>query len=61
MEALQSAAYHAALESNDPVFHSYLYDWFIDNGRTEELLQVRLFITVHSEYLKVVPDPNAVY
>jgi len=47
-EALQSAAYHAALESDDPVFHSYLYDWFINNGRTEELLQIRTpFIEGH--------------
>ncbi|KAF8328804.1 Non-repetitive/WGA-negative nucleoporin C-terminal-domain-containing protein [Cantharellus anzutake] len=47
-EVFQSAAYHAALESDDPVFHSHLYNWFISHGRTEELLQIRTpFIEGH--------------
>lgn len=39
-ELIQTTAYRLALDSSDPVFHSYLYDWFVANGRTDILLDV---------------------
>ena len=40
-DALRTGAYNAALASNDAAFHSRLYDWFIEKGRTDQLLGVR--------------------
>lgn len=39
-EVSQSAAYRLALDSADPIFHSYLYDWFLSTGRTDVILDV---------------------
>ncbi|KDQ20540.1 hypothetical protein BOTBODRAFT_26554 [Botryobasidium botryosum FD-172 SS1] len=48
LESLQENAYRLALDSDDPVFHSYLYDWFIKRGRTDQLLEIRSnFIESH--------------
>ncbi|KAF8309759.1 nucleoporin-domain-containing protein [Clavulina sp. PMI_390] len=49
----QDAAYRLALDSADPIFHSYLYDWFVAKGRTDLLLDIRTpFI---EEYLRREP------
>lgn len=40
-EVAQTTAYRLALDSDDPIFHSYLYDWFVSNNRTDLLLEVR--------------------
>jgi nuclear pore complex protein Nup155 len=45
-EVTRATAYRMALESEDPIFHSYLYDWFISNGRTDLLLEVRRLASV---------------
>jgi nuclear pore complex protein Nup155 len=39
-EAVRKNAYQLALGSDDPVFHSELYDWLVKQGRTDDLLEV---------------------
>ena len=41
LEVISQAAYRIAIGSQDPVFHSHLYDWLIKRGAAEELLEVR--------------------
>ncbi|KZS96128.1 nucleoporin [Sistotremastrum niveocremeum HHB9708] len=38
-EAISQAAYRSAIGSQDPVFHSHLYDWLIKRGSADELLE----------------------
>ncbi|GJJ09444.1 hypothetical protein Clacol_003667 [Clathrus columnatus] len=40
-EAARTRAYQLAFESQDQIFHSFFYDWLINRGMTEELLQYR--------------------
>lgn len=40
MEGVRSHAYDVAFSSEDPVFHSHLYDWLIDRGMADALLEV---------------------
>lgn len=39
-DAARTRAYQLAFESQDQAFHSFFYDWLIDRGMTEELLEV---------------------
>jgi hypothetical protein len=40
IEAVRSAAYEFALGADDEAFHSTLYDWLIERGLADELLDV---------------------
>lgn len=42
-EIVSQTAYRTAIGSQDPVFHSHLYDWLIKRGSAEDLLEVSLF------------------
>jgi nuclear pore complex protein Nup155 len=39
-DAARTRAYQLAFESQDQAFHSFFYDWLIERGMTEELLEV---------------------
>jgi nuclear pore complex protein Nup155 len=39
-EAIQVLAYQLALASEDELFHSAFYDWLINEGLADELLEV---------------------
>lgn len=39
-ESLRSLAYELAFSSEDEVFHSILYDWLIERGLADQLLEV---------------------
>jgi Non-repetitive/WGA-negative nucleoporin C-terminal len=39
-DAARTRAYQLAFESQDYAFHCFFYDWLIDRGMTEELLEV---------------------
>ena len=39
-EAVADAAYQTALRSKDAIFHSTLYDWLVERGSADELLDV---------------------
>ena len=39
-ERVRSHAYELAFESEDEMFHSTLYDWLIQRGMADELLEV---------------------
>jgi nuclear pore complex protein Nup155 len=41
LEAVRSHAYELAFSSEDEMFHSTMYDWLIDRGVADELLEVR--------------------
>jgi nuclear pore complex protein Nup155 len=43
-EAVRKNAYQLALGSDDPVFHSELYDWLVKQGRTDDLLEVGAYV-----------------
>ncbi|WVQ84070.1 hypothetical protein IAT38_006215 [Cryptococcus sp. DSM 104549] len=50
----RSEAYAAAIESNDQLFHFYLYDWHVERGLQEQLLE---FDTPYIEqYLKLTTN-----
>ncbi|TDL28525.1 nucleoporin [Rickenella mellea] len=40
-DEVRSHAYDVALSSEDPVFHSHLYEWLIDRGAADALLEIR--------------------
>ncbi|CAL1695590.1 unnamed protein product [Somion occarium] len=40
-ETVRSHAYELAFASDDEIFHSTLYDWLIDRGLADELLEMR--------------------
>ena len=40
-DRLRSEAYQKALGSEDPLFHSCLYEWFIGKEMTDQLLEIR--------------------
>ncbi|KAG9098896.1 hypothetical protein FS749_002674 [Ceratobasidium sp. UAMH 11750] len=47
-DAVRKNAYQLALASDDPMFHSELYDWLVKQGRTDDLLEIRTpFIEDH--------------
>ncbi|KAG6912027.1 hypothetical protein DXG01_000275 [Tephrocybe rancida] len=47
-EAVRSHAYELAFASEDEVFHSTLYDWLIDRGLADDLLEMRpTFLEAH--------------
>ena len=35
---------HQALQTDDELFHVALYDWLVDQGLTERLLEVGFFV-----------------
>jgi nuclear pore complex protein Nup155 len=39
-QAIRTAAYELALQADDEVFHSVFYDWLVERGLTDELLDV---------------------
>jgi nuclear pore complex protein Nup155 len=40
-EAVRNHAYELAFASDDEMFHSVLYDWLIERGLADDLLEVR--------------------
>ncbi|EJD04002.1 nucleoporin [Fomitiporia mediterranea MF3/22] len=42
-EEVRSLAYELSLSSEDPVFHSHLYEWMVKQGMTDRLLELRPF------------------
>ena len=46
-DAARTRAYQLAFESQDQVFHSFFYDWLINRGMTEELLEVSIYLSCH--------------
>lgn len=40
LERLRFGAYDAVMASTDPLFHSFLYDWFVVKQRQDQLLEV---------------------
>lgn len=40
LEEVRNHAYDTAFSSDDPVFHSHLYDWMVRQGMTDALLEV---------------------
>lgn len=48
MEYYKSITFRRAIESDDPVFHSCLYDWLLSQGYTDTLLDIQSpFIEAH--------------
>jgi nuclear pore complex protein Nup155 len=43
---VRSHAYELAFASEDEMFHSTLYDWLIEKGLADELLEVRAHSTI---------------
>lgn len=39
-EEIRSHAYEVAFSSEDPIFHSKLYDWMVKGGMSDALLEV---------------------
>lgn len=39
-DQLRSNAYARALQSDDELFHTYLYDWYLSRGLSDQLLEV---------------------
>lgn len=39
-EAVRTHAFELAFASDDEIFHSALYDWFIERGMVDDLLEV---------------------
>ena len=47
LEEVRNHAYDTAFSSEDPIFHSHLYDWMVRQGMTDALLEVKIpFFTV---------------
>lgn len=44
LDAVRMNAYQLAVASDDEMFHSIFYDWFIDRGFTDDLLRVRAIL-----------------
>ncbi|KAG9222729.1 hypothetical protein CCMSSC00406_0004643 [Pleurotus cornucopiae] len=42
-EAVRTHAFELAFASDDEIFHSALYDWFIEHGMVDDLLELRPF------------------
>lgn len=42
-ENIRDFAYSTAFATEDPAFHSHLYDWLIERGMADVLLTVSLF------------------
>jgi hypothetical protein len=40
LERLRFGAYDSVMASTDPLFHSFLYDWFVVKQRQDQLLEV---------------------
>ena len=43
-ETVRTHAYELAFSSTDEMFHSKMYDWLIDRGLADELLEVGLHV-----------------
>ena len=43
-EAVRNHAYELAFASDDEMFHSVLYDWLIERGLADDLLEVRYLL-----------------
>lgn len=43
LETVRSRAYELALQSEDEMFHSTMYDWLIERQLADDLLEVRGF------------------
>lgn len=46
-ETVRGHAYELAFASEDEMFHSTLYDWLIERGMADELLEVRQSISLY--------------
>ena len=44
LEDVRNHAYQLAFASEDPMFHSQLYDWMVERGMTDTLLEVRYYL-----------------
>lgn len=40
IEEIRNHAYDLAFSSEDPIFHSHLYEWMVKQGMTDALLEV---------------------
>ncbi|KAH8120271.1 nucleoporin [Phellopilus nigrolimitatus] len=40
-EDVRNHSYDLAFQSEDPIFHSYLYEWMVQQGMTDALLEIR--------------------
>jgi nuclear pore complex protein Nup155 len=45
-QAIRNAAYELALQADDEVFHSVFYDWLVERGLTDELLDVIMHLSI---------------
>lgn len=48
----RNEAYALAIASDDELFHFYLYDWHVERGLQEQLLEVRLHVIFFLSYVK---------
>lgn len=61
-ETIRTHAYELAFSSTDEMFHSTMYDWLIDRGLADELLEVGLPVCSHIEISpQIVPDASSLH
>ena len=61
-ETIRTHAYEFAFSSTDEMFHSTMYDWLIDRGLADELLEVGLPVCSHIEISpQIVPDASSLH
>lgn len=61
-EAVRSHAYELAFSSDDEMFQSTLYDWLIERGLADDLLEVR-FSSMRAVYqllIILLPDATSI-
>lgn len=64
-ETVRTHAYELAFSSTDEMFHSTMYDWLIDRGLADELLEVSLPCCSHMKQIlnlcPLEPDASSLY